>query len=57
MCTSKSEKEYSLGFLFLKVWQGENWKCCIIIRRISYHFVASDESCQLRKNYADSVGK
>ena len=34
MCTSKSDKEYLLFFLFLKVWQGEKWKRGIIIPRI-----------------------
>ena len=58
MCTSKSEKEYSLCFLFFKVWKGENWKRRRIIPRISYHFVDSDAvRSTLRKNYADSVAK
>ena len=35
MCTSKSEKEYSLCFLLLKVCGGENWKRNIIILRFS----------------------
>ena len=52
MCTSRSEKEYSLCFLFLKVWEGENWKRSTIIHKISYHFVASDKFYQLCKNYA-----
>ena len=56
MCTSKSEKEDSLCFLFLKVWEGENWKRRIIIHGILYHSVASDEFFQLWKNYTDSVG-
>ena len=32
--TSKTEKEYSLCFLLLKVWERENWKRSLIIPRI-----------------------
>ena len=34
MCTLKSEKEYSLCFLFLKVLEGENWERSTIIPRV-----------------------
>ena len=32
--SSKTEKEYSLYFLLLKVWEGENWKRNLIMLRI-----------------------
>ena len=53
MYSSKSEKHYSLCFLFFKVWQGENCKHRRIIPRIQYHFVDFDGSYQFEKNYAN----
>ena len=56
MRTSKAKRNIYFVFLFLKAWVGDNWKSSIIIPRIYYHFVGSDEFYQLWKNYADSVG-